>query len=307
MRILVLGGSQFIGRAIVEALVDEHEVSVLNRGTRPIPDSRVDQLNGDRNERRQIASALTVGYDVVVDVSGTERGQIESVLAALPGLAGTRYVFISSAAVYNRDRATPPFKEGDPDDGDTMWGGYGKAKAACEGALRTVDLGALTILRPPYVYGPRNYEQREQFLWARMMTGQPVFVPGTGDTRIQFCHVHALARVVAAACSGTLAPGVYNVGERRDYTFDEYLAILGEVAGCTPRLVYVSDESVPPRDYFPFRKVDFTLDVSRLTRARVSTDTDLTAGLAETLAWFRRSGVIVNEPTPQELVWRAKS
>jgi 2'-hydroxyisoflavone reductase len=306
MKVLVLGGTRFIGRAIVDALLPSHEVSVLNRGTQPLWDSRITQLTADRTEAGQVAAVLGGRYDAVVDVSGTEPAHIGNVLKAMPQLDGTAYVFISSAAVYNRVEATPPFREGDRADGDDIWGGYGEAKAACEDLLReAVPEGQLTILRPPYVYGPRNTEPREQFLWARILGGQPVFLPGEGSTRIQFLHAEVLAGIVASACEGHLAPGTYNVGERRDYSFREYLSVLAEVAGTEARLVDAPDTSVRARDYFPFRDAELVLDVDRLTAADVVLDLDLGRGLAGTLRWFREHDGIHDEPTPVEQAWRA--
>ncbi|MEO3796959.1 NAD-dependent epimerase/dehydratase family protein [Nonomuraea sp. B10E15] len=300
MRILVLGGTRFVGRAIVDALLHDHEVSVLNRATRPLWDRRLTQLVADRNDAGQMCRALTAArYDAVVDVSGTEPAHISNTIRALPRRESVRYVYISSAAVYNRLSADPPFAENDRADGDAIWDGYGEAKAACETLLRDAfPSGSLTILRPPYVYGPHNAEQREQFLWARMLSGRPVLVPGDGGTRIQFIDARALARIVVTACEGRLVPDVYNVGERSTYSFLEYLHILARVAEIVPRLVMVTDTSIRARDYFPFRDAELTLDVSKLAATGVMEGSHLVEGLAETLAWFRRHGELKHAPAP---------
>ncbi|MFG1869049.1 NAD-dependent epimerase/dehydratase family protein [Micromonospora arborensis] len=166
MKLLVLGGTRFAVRAIVDALLDGHDVTVLNRGTQPLWDGRIRQLVADRDDAGQMTDAWTAAYDGVVDVSGAEPGHVRRLPRAkeIP-----RYVFISSAAVYSRESAAPPFREDDRADGDAIWGGYGEAKATCERLLReALPARSLTVLRPPYVYGPHNTEQREQFLWARM-------------------------------------------------------------------------------------------------------------------------------------------
>ncbi|WP_185111730.1 NAD-dependent epimerase/dehydratase family protein [Nonomuraea rubra] len=161
----------------------------------------------------------------------------------------------------------------------------------------------MTILRPPYVYGPRNAEQRELLPWARMLSGRPVFVPGDGSTRIQFVDARMLARIVVTACEGRLVPDVYNVGEHTTYSFLEYLHILGHVAEVAPRLAMVTDTSVRPRDYFPFRDAELTLNVNKLAAAGVEEDSVLTKGLADTPAWFRRHGDLTYIPTSQEREW----
>jgi nucleoside-diphosphate-sugar epimerase len=299
MRILVLGGTQFVGRAIVDRLLAGHEVTVLNRGTHPLWDSRISQVVADRTQPQSVAAALTERYDAVVDVSATEPAHVSNVL---PAVGDVRYVFISSAAVYDRSRAAPPFREEDPAGGDAIWGSYGVDKAACETVLRDALPDRLTILRPPYVYGPHNIEQREQFLWARMLSGQPIFVPGDGSTRIQFCLARALADVVAIACADGISAGAYNVGEARSYSFNEYLDVLSEICGAAPRLVHVTDNSVPAREYFPFRRADLVLDVGKLGGLA---EVPLRSGLATTLDWFQRAGEIVDEPTEREKAWRS--
>ncbi|MEU7608142.1 NAD-dependent epimerase/dehydratase family protein [Micromonospora sp. NPDC049204] len=304
MKLLVLGGTRFVGRAVVDALLDSHDVTVLNRGTQPLWDGRITQLVADRDDTRQMADAWTVAYDAVVDVSATVPGHLRHLPRAteIP-----RYVFISSAAVYSRESAAPPFREDDRADGDAIWGGYGEAKATCERLLReALPARSLTVLRPPYVYGPHNTEQREQFLWARMAADQPVFVPGDGRTRIQFCASRTVAETVVAAVEGRLPAGTYNVAEQRGYTFLEYLAVLADVIGLpAARIVPVTDPSVPAREYFPFRQAELTLDVSRLAALGLVPDVDLASGLVATLAWFRRNGGLPDEPTPREYAWRA--
>lgn len=301
MRVLVLGGTRFIGRAIVDALLPQNEVTVLNRGKQQLWDERIAQLVADRGELVEMASALTDRYDCVVDVSGIEPAYVRNALRVLDKMP---YIFVSSAAVYERELSGPPFGEDDPGGGDPIWGGYGQAKAACEAILRRALGDEVTILRPPYVYGPRNNEQREQFLWARILDRQPIFVPGDGSTTIQFCHVDALSRTVVAACQGELPVGTYNVAESRIYTFMDYLQLLGKVAGVEPLLCEITNKAVPARNYFPFRQADLTLQVGRLAAAGVMPDIPLADGLAETFAWFNENGGFEDVPTTQERLWR---
>ncbi|MEV7013772.1 NAD-dependent epimerase/dehydratase family protein [Streptosporangium sp. NPDC051022] len=304
-RALVLGGTRFVGRAIVEALLPSCEVTVLNRGTRPLWDPRIAQVTADRRDAARTRAALDGDHDVVVDVSGTEPVHVRNVLGTPAVTGAARYVYVSSASVYERGHAGPPFREGDPAGGDSLWGGYAEAKAECERLLSGLSGPELTILRPPYVYGPHNTEPRERFLWARMLAGQPVFVPGEGRTRIQFCHVSDLARTVAAACAAELEPGTYNIGEPGSRTFAEYLDVLAETSGTTPRLVHVTGAGVPARDYFPFRDLELTLDTTRLDRTGAGARTPLADGLRQTLTWLREFGSLADEPTEQEKAWRA--
>lgn len=285
MRTLVLGGTLFIGRALVDALLaDHHDVTVLNRGTQPLWDQRIGQLIADRTipEQVRVAIGAVPPFDAVLDVSATEPRHLSGVLDAVP--ATTRYVHIGSAAVYELARARPPFRETDPSGGDGIWGRYAHDKAACEVILRRT-YERLTVFRPPYVYGPRNTGGRELELWDRMLAGEPIGIPGEGRTRIQFCHTDALAAVALAAATGDLAPGTYNVGESRSYSFADYVGILGAVAGCEVRLEHV-DPAVPAQQYFPFQDVDATLDVSALLATGTLPDIGLRDGLSATFEWY---------------------
>lgn len=302
--VLVLGGTRFVGHAIVNALLGYHQVTVANRGTQPLWDSRLRQLVLDRTDPDHARKTLIGEYDAVVDVSGTHQDHIQAVLSSPAVTNADRYIYISSASVYDRKRANPPFREDDPATGDAIWGDYGYAKAGCENLLRAGIRAKLTVLRPPYVYGPRNTEDREQFCWARMLADQPIFVPADGRTRIQFCHAEALAAIVAAASAGSLASGTYNVAEPRSYSIGEYIDVLAEAAGLRPRLVHITDPSIPARDYFPFRNQELTLDTTRI--AGIHEHVPLGEGLRQTLTWFRTHGNLTDRPTPREQAWRAR-
>jgi 2'-hydroxyisoflavone reductase len=244
-------------------------------------------------------------FDAVVDVSATEEVHVRGLLDAWGGALPQRYVLISSAAVYSPSGPQPRVEDG-PADGDPVWGGYGEEKAACERILRDRGLAELTVLRPPYIYGPGNNEEREQWLWARLAAGSPIFVPGEGQARIQFCHVRFLATVVAAAVGGALPAGTYNVGEDRSYTFDEYLGVLGVASASTPVLVHVGETDVKARSYFPFRDIDLVLDTTRLCERGFEHRPSLSDGLAETWNWFSQHGLPPDEPTEQEREWRRR-
>ncbi|WP_431841377.1 NAD-dependent epimerase/dehydratase family protein [Calidifontibacter indicus] len=304
MQILVAGGTNFIGRTIASRLSQHHSVSVMNRGSRAPADNRVRHIVADRNhpERLRELFASREAFDLVVDVSATNPAHVRGLLGGLSEQLPRAYVLISSAAVYSPGSAIP-LCEGSPTTGDPVWGGYGEDKAACEELVRTSGIGEVTILRPPYVYGPDNNEDRERWLWARMAVGEPIFVPRDGQSSIQFCHVDHLASVVAAVVDGRATPGTYNVGTAASYTFDAYLALLAEVSGHPAHLVHTGQTTVPARTYFPFRDMDLVLDMSRLAGTGVSPGPDLRAGLEETWAWLTRAGVPSYAPTGQELEW----
>ncbi len=304
MNILVAGGTHFIGRTIATVLSRDHTVTVLNRGSAPPPVEAHHHAIADRTEPAAVRAALAPSgpFDAVVDVSATEPAHVRGLLEALGDARPATYVLISSAGVYAPDAPFPRVEDA-ATGGDPVWGGYGTAKDECERVLRDSGVGGLTVLRPPYVYGPDNNEDREKWLWTRLVHERPVHVPTDGQSRIQFCHVSHLAAVVEAAVAGRIPPDTYNVGEQRAYTFDEYVALLGEVSGCAPQVVHTGETDVAARSYFPFRDIDLVLDVQKLTRAGMSPGPDLRTGLQETWEWLGLDGLPSYEPTPQERIW----
>lgn len=302
MNILVLGGTNFIGRHIVSTLAQYHTVTCLNRGTNPIWVGEVRQVAADRVDPDSMRSALVENYDVVVDVSGTDPIHIASTAPLLKGLGVGKYVFISSGAVYDSKKVGRPFPENAEIAGDAIWGPYGIAKVECEKMLAECEFDELTILRPPYVYGPGNNEQREQFLWARMLDNKPIFVPADGVTEIQFCYVNYLAEVVMSACHGDFEAGIYNVGEKGGYTLNDYIEMLrkaSEVPVIDVR--HVTDSGIPAREYFPFRDYSLVLDTEAIRKLVAIAPRSLSDGLAETYVWFRANGDLSYVPTQREL------
>src|SRR6478752_313 len=162
MDILILGGTRFVGRHIVDALIEGgHRVSVLTRGTSPdeLPAS-VERLKGDRNEGVDGLSALHGRtWDACVDVSGYTPKQVRPSAESLHDRIG-RYLFISTVSVYV-DSSDAPVLETHPllpeaaeDVTDITGETYGPLKVTCERIVRSVYSDRGTILRPQIVAGP---------------------------------------------------------------------------------------------------------------------------------------------------------
>lgn len=305
MNILVLGGSYFIGLSILDKLRGLGDITVLNRGTKAVDMPGIDWIGCDRKNSEELSRKLVKEYDVIVDISAYEPEDVDLLFHALKKLP-SKYILISSSAVYKNAGATLPYAENSIVGGDPVWGDYGVLKYECEQAAeRYLPSGAYAI-RPPYVYGPHNYLEREQFIWARLLGQHPIFVPGDGSTRIQFCYVDDLARLVARMAADPQAPippGIYNIGENAAYSFNDYIGLLAEICGSTPILRHVTDGQTPARDYFPFRHNDVHLDVTRISEIPGLTLTGLQEGMTHTYRWFQTSGQILYTPTAAEQSW----
>ena len=160
-QILVIGGSAFVGLAVVGAFLrDGCKVAVLNRGHRSV--KGVEQISADRNDIGEVLTAIgSRTFDAVVDTNCYRPQQARILCEALGGQAA-RLLMISSAAVYADDAAQPP-SENQPLGGATAWGDYGRDKFQAERVFLESPFAHVSILRPPYIFGPGNNLDRERW------------------------------------------------------------------------------------------------------------------------------------------------
>lgn len=293
MKILILGGTYFIGRHIALELASAgHHITLLNRGTR---ESQHPALHADRNDPRALRAALAGhSFDVVIDTSCYDATQALIAESALAGRYG-RWIFLSTASVYS-DRAARPLSESSPAHGSMSFGSYGTKKADAERVLTELCGGRLDVLRAAYVYGPGNNLARETFIWARLLAGEDIYVPGDGAQRVSFIHVDDLARAFRAVVERP-ADGarIYNVAHPQWATLREWVLCLARQAGVTATLQSVPMErlGIDARQFFPFRDLDLSLDVSRIvSELQFTAHFDLDQGLHHTFASYEREELV---------------
>lgn len=289
-RTLIFGGSYFIGRVTADFLTAAgHAVTVLNRGTRPL--AHVSQVIADRDDHQALWRALDgAAFDLVVDFSCYRGPQAERALTALDGRFH-HWVHVSSAAVYC-DNVALPTSEEDALGGHPAWSDYGREKSTAESVLRASPYtDRITILRPPYVYGPGNTVDRERFVWSRLLRGRPVLVPGAGETVVQFVHVEDVARAIdAVARQPEVARGkTYNVGEKHATTLLGWVRAAAKAADVEPQVVHVPRHALQleARAFFPFRDLTMFVDTHRIEQELAFyTRFSLQDGLAQTFATY---------------------
>jgi len=215
VRVLILGGTGFIGPHFVAALIaGGHTVTVFNRGREAarVP-AGVTQLIGDRNG--QVDALKGHEWDAVVDNSGYTVRQVRLTTDLLHGHVG-QYVFISSISAY-ADLAKPNIAENyklahvaDPTtetiNGDT----YGGLKALCEQLVEHKYGANATIIRPTYIAGPGDSTDRFTYWPVRVARGGNMLAPGSPADPIQFIDVRDVADYVRLCVEQHLA-GRYNV------------------------------------------------------------------------------------------------
>ncbi|PTA67518.1 NAD-dependent epimerase/dehydratase family protein [Deinococcus arcticus] len=233
MDILVLGGTKFVGRHIVLALLAAgHRVSVLTRGqSRDELPAEVERLQGDRNAGAAGLSALAGrSWAACVDVSGYTPGQVRASAEALQTQVG-RYVFISTASVYAEpdrhpvredDPLLPPAAEAVTEiTGET----YGPLKVTCEQLVQAAYGERATLLRPQIVAGPYDHTARYPYWPDRASRGGETLLPGDGTDHVQVIDARDLARFTVRVIEQGIG-GVFNLAGPR-LSWAEFARVLG--------------------------------------------------------------------------------
>ena len=193
MKILVIGGTLFIGRVLVDKLrAAGHTVAVLHRKPTHDLGEDIESLTADRNDPEAVARALKRrNFDAVFDnvYDWTGGTNAEQVLSTARSANTKHYVFMSSVAAYGSGDHCEEDRDLAPDGHPDL---YVRNKAQSERALFDSGL-PVTTLRPPFVYGPGNPFDRETWFWRRFADGRAVMVPGRGERAMQFIHVEDLA------------------------------------------------------------------------------------------------------------------
>lgn len=235
MRLLILGGTEFVGRAVVEsALGRGWDVTVFHRGRHAAPDG-VAELLGDRTAPDGLAALAEGEWDVVVDTWSAAPSVVRDAARLLADRVG-RYVYVSSASVYAWPPAvghdeTSPVVESSPDADDVP---YAEAKRG--GELAVLDAfgdGRALLVRAGLIIGPWENIGRLPWWLTRTARGGPVLAPGPRETPLQYIDVRDLADWIVQGVEQGLG-GAYNlVSEQGHATIGDLLEACVRVAGST--------------------------------------------------------------------------
>ncbi|MFI6712959.1 NAD-dependent epimerase/dehydratase family protein [Nonomuraea sp. NPDC050478] len=301
MRLLVLGGTEFVGRAFVtEALALGHDVTVLNRGTHE-PPAGVTALRGDRTRPDGLDALAGGEWDVVADTWSWAPSAVRDAASLLAGRAG-HYVYVSSRSVYappvpyGADESAPVV-EGSPDGGE---GGYAEMKAGGELAA-TAAFGARALLaRAGLIIGPHENIGRLPWWLSRIARGGPVLAPEPAGLGLQCVDARDLARwCLEAALDGV--GGAFNVVSPPGFvTMRELLETCVRVTGSDAELRWTSEEAILAAGVQPWTDLPIWLtgeghafvhggDVSRAVAAGLRCR-PVEETVADTWAWLRSIG-----------------
>ena len=292
MNLLVLGGTIFLGRHIVEAaLARGHAVTLLNRGRHGatlFPE--VERLVGDRDGDLSALEGRT--FDATIDCSGYTPAQVERIATALGERAG-HVVFVSSISAYARfepgvmyDEASPLAKGHE---------GYGALKARAEQVVRSAWPETAAIVRPGLIVGPHDPTGRFTYWPQRVARGGEILAPGRPRRHVQFIDARDLAQWLLALAESRI-DGSFNATGPRLAMLD-LLESCRELADSDARFAWVDDETLLAERVTPWTELPLWLPESDpefggmmnadLTRAHEHglRHRSLAETVADTLAW----------------------
>ena len=213
MKLLVLGGPRFLGRALADAALERgHELTFFNRGRTNLElYPEVERIVGDRTS--DVAALAGRRWDAVIDTCGYLPGVVRASAETLADVA--LYCFVSSVSVY-ADQSVPPREEsavatlGDLPADEVTEASYGALKALCEEEVRRVFDSRALLLRPGLIVGPHDPTGRFSYWPHRVAMGGEVLAPGSPDDPLQFVDVRDLAAWTVERTANA-AGGTFNV------------------------------------------------------------------------------------------------
>ncbi|SHG48682.1 NAD-dependent epimerase/dehydratase family protein [Halobaculum gomorrense] len=301
---LVIGGTRFIGRHVVDDLLDTgYDVTIVNRGTHENPfadDEGVRHVEGDRRDDTDLqAAALSVDPDIVVDCVAYYPEDVHVATDIFADADG--YVYISSGSAYGVEEI--PKREGetelcectDEQATDDSHESYGPRKAEGDreiAAAAEAGVNAMSV-RPCIVYGPHDYTERLDYWIDRVLNHDRVVVPGDGQNLWHRGYVEDVASALRVVAEEGEPGEAYNVGDRRLVTMEEMVDLIAEAADTEVEIVHAGERELAAADlsaddFVLYREYPHVLDTNKLS-ALGWESTPLAEAMERTVAEHRES------------------
>ena len=305
MKILILGGTRFLGRHLVDAALNRgHKITLFNRGkTNPDLYPNVETILGDRDG--DLDAMASRSWDAVIDTCGYIPRVVRASSQALADVV-SHYVFISSISVY-ADEATISIHSNDVIDEDSPIGTledetveeitgetYGPLKALCEQEVQKAFSKGALIIRPGLIVGPHDTSDRFTYWPVRLARGGDVLAPGDPQMPVQIINARDLAEWSILLVEDRVT-GVFNAtGPETPLTMLTILETCQKVAGVPSELTWISEEFLLEQKVAAFTEMPLWLPKAVWGMSEVNISRAVAAGLrfrpltetvTDTLAW----------------------
>ncbi|MHA1220472.1 MAG: NAD-dependent epimerase/dehydratase family protein [Candidatus Heimdallarchaeota archaeon] len=262
MEVLVVGGSRFSGKIVVEMLVEQgHDVIVLNRGesekTMPeffkpekhIYPKNVQVIHADRRDVEEVTKILAdKKFQAVIDTCAYTADDLQIIIDNAPKNL-EHYIITSTASVYDEKKNYfIPISEdaligSEADDCSIQ---YSRDKRRAETLLKKMYAETnfpITMIRPTYIYGPYNPVYREYYFYDRIMDNKPIYMPGHGDFLVDFVFARDVAWLLTAPLENKKALGqAYNASTGEATTLNVFVKLLSELIGKEAEVIHYDQE-----------------------------------------------------------------
>jgi 2'-hydroxyisoflavone reductase len=264
MNILIIGGTRFLGKALVEAAARRgHTITLFNRGqSNPEWFPNITKIHGDRNQ--DLSALAGARWDAVIDTSAYFPRQVRSLLDVIGGKIG-HYTFVSSISVY-ADFSLPGLSEdsavatiADPGIEEVNGETYGALKALCEQTAENTFPGGVLSLRPGLIVGPFDPTDRFTYWPVRIARGGEILAPDSEDWNFQIIDVRDLAewniRLVENGVTGTFNA----TGPAQPLTFGQLIKSSEKVIQRDAHFIWASNQFLLDRGVQPWSELPLWL------------------------------------------------
>tara|TARA_B100000963_G_scaffold186091_2_gene161794 strand:+ start:1064 stop:1984 length:921 start_codon:yes stop_codon:yes gene_type:complete len=265
MKILVMGGTRFVGKSLVKKLlVEKHDIDIFTRGNNPNLKG-TNLIKGDRNSLDNILKIKKNKYDFIYDISGRELDQTKILLENIEN-SFKRYIYVSSSGVY-KDINSFPLDETDPLDSQSRH----KGKFETENWLLNQNI-PFTSFRPTYIYGPQNYNKIENWFFERIVNFKTIPLPGDGSIITQLGHVCDLTDVMLKCINYKNSENnIYNCSGEKGITILELIYKCAEVCNVDKSKIHIKEFNyknlnTKSRKSFPIRLEHYLTSISKIKR-----------------------------------------
>jgi 2'-hydroxyisoflavone reductase len=272
-KILILGGSNFIGRNLVDSLtqLDKFDITLFNRGkTNADLRSEIKKIIGDRNTI-DVNQIFNEKWDYIIDLSCYFPDSLEKILQKIDKSL-KRYLFVSTCSVYDNDlnksilrnEDSPTLDCNNSERVDNTLATYGKRKAECERILMQSGL-VYSIFRPSLVYG--QYDSTDRFYyWTYLLKNEKaLLIPNQGKNIFSVTYVMDLVQVIIKSLNLELDSNIYNVTTYPKLSISELVDTASQILGKQAKTYFVDSEFLSKHNVAQWTDLPLWLDCDYFT------------------------------------------